>query len=251
MLKTQNDFAKDPVNNGDDLIYPSIFSHTKADGVFTDGSRGLKIQDVLNPAKPIFMPVQKHTDTIVVLRKGSSLPTPDTVADAVITDRGDIITGVQSADCVPILVYDKKRKVTGAIHAGWKGTSKGILSGVLSRFFSEFESDASDILIAIGPSIKGCCYEVGDEVIRAVLNASGEGDYIYTQLTGGKHIDLSAANKLQALRLGINSENIWISPDCTYCTGRYHSYRRAQKQNTATTGRQGAFITLSSSDDAD
>ncbi|MBF0466277.1 MAG: peptidoglycan editing factor PgeF [Nitrospirae bacterium] len=246
MLRTQNE----SVNNGYDLIYPEIFRHNEAEGFFTDGSRGLKIQDVADSSKPLYMPLQKHTDVVVVLRKGSSLPTPGTVADAVITDRDDIITGVQSADCVPILVFDRKRRVTGSIHAGWRGTAKGILSNVLRQFFSEFKSDAADVLIAIGPSIRGCCYEVGEEVISAVISASGEGDYIYTQPTGGKHIDLSVANKLQALRLGVNPENIWISPDCTYCVSKYHSYRRAQKQNTVTTGRQGAFITFSTCGDA-
>jgi hypothetical protein len=237
-------------NNRDNLIYPEIFRHCEVEAFFTDSSTGLEIQEVIKPEKTLFMPVQRHTDAIVVLRRNTSLPPPDTVADAVITDREDVITGVQSADCVPILAFDKTRKVTASVHAGWRGTAQGIFSSVLKRFFSEFKSDAADILIAIGPSIRGCCYEVGAEVVDAVTAATGDGDYIFTQNSGGRHIDLSAANKIQAVRLGVNPQNIWISPDCTCCGTVYHSYRRAQKQNVATTGRQGAFITLSYGDAA-
>ncbi|MEO5357413.1 MAG: peptidoglycan editing factor PgeF [Nitrospirae bacterium YQR-1] len=246
LLRTQNELTSQRGDNN--LIYPEIFKHCEVEAFFTDGGMGLKVQEVFKPSKALFMPVQRHTDTIVVLRKNTSLPPPDTVADAVISDREDVVTGVQSADCVPILVFDKARKVTASVHAGWRGTAQEILGGVLGRFFSEFKSDAADIVMALGPSIRSCCYEVGDEVIAAVSEATGEGDYVCIQSAGGKHIDLSTANKIQAVSLGVNPENIWISPECTCCVSRYHSYRRSQKQNIATTGRQGAFITISYGD---
>jgi len=101
-----------------------------------------------------------------------------------------------------------------------------------------FSSSPSEIVIAMGPSIRRCCYEVGYEVLEAVRQATGEGDYFVTR--GERYyLDLSAANQYQALSDGILKENIWISGDCTHCLpDMYYSHRFAK----GPTGRQGGFI---------
>lgn len=194
----------------------------------------------------IYLPVQKHTDTVVVPDAGLS----PAIADAVVTNRKDILIGVQVADCVPILLYDSRRHVIGAVHAGWRGTAAGILRKTIRTFMERFSGDPRDILMAIGPSIKSCCYEVDPDVAHAVAKASGHEDTIpgarireeYIRKKGAKyHVDLPLANRHQALAEGLRQENIWITQDCTFCNpAKYCSYRYAK----GTTCRQGGFIRL-------
>jgi copper oxidase (laccase) domain-containing protein len=92
--------------------------------------------------------------------------------------------------------------------------------------------------VAIGPSIKGCSYEVDYEVNEAVIKATGEGDY-YSCKGETYFLDLPSANRYQTLSLGVPEENIWISDECTYCNpDKFYSYRYAR----GSTGRQAAFI---------
>lgn len=145
----------------------------------------------------IYLPIQKHTDKVMVI--GSSLE--PVIADAVITKQKGLFIGVRVADCVPILLCDPEKQVVAAVHAGWRGTAQAILKKTLQTFYETFFSNPADILVAIGPSIRQCCYEVDGEVIRAVCLATGNGDYVKT--TGDKfHLDLAAANQLQALTMG-------------------------------------------------
>jgi copper oxidase (laccase) domain-containing protein len=102
-----------------------------------------------------------------------------------------------------------------------------------------FGSSAADITVALGPSIRWKCYHVGHEVKDAVSKATGRGKY-FIKISEGKYcIDLSSANILQMLSMGIPRKNIWSSDDCTYCNpDKYYSYR----YNKDRTGRQGGFI---------
>ncbi len=208
---------------------------------FTDKAVGIDKTTVLqlgNKDSKIYMPIQKHTNTVNIITD----MTP-AVADSVITQRSDIGLGVQVADCVPILLYDKKNGTMAAVHAGWRGTATGILINTINTFYDTFKSHPQDILIAIGPSIKGCCYEVGEEVVEAInqINSISCNDAgsCHTKNNGKWHTDLASVNVLQAKSLGIDTSNIWISNDCTYhMPERYYSYR---KQN-GHKGRQGAFI---------
>jgi YfiH family protein len=182
----------------------------------------------------LFLPLQKHTNRIHVLRSGIER----VIADAVITDRKGVLIGVQVADCVPVLLLDSRRFIAGAVHAGWRGTASGILKKTVEKMGEQFSSSPDDIRVAIGPSIRGCCYEVGDDVASAVEEVTGEGSYHV--LRGGRSfIDLSSANMMQAISSGIPGGNIWKAMECTRCSpDRFYSYRHAR----GATGRQGGFI---------
>jgi hypothetical protein len=160
------------------------------------------------------------------------------IGDAVITDRQGVLIGVQGADCVPILLYDRRTRATGAIHAGWRGTAAEITRKTIAAMGERFSLSPSDITMAVGPAIRQCCYEVGYEVLDAVKKVTGPGDYFAAK--GDKYyLDLPAANRHQALASGVLPENIWMSEDCTCCeSGRFYSYRFAK----GPTGRQGGFI---------
>jgi len=184
----------------------------------------------------IYLPIQKHTNIIHIL--GPDLK--PVVADAVVTDRRNVLIGVLVADCVPMLLYDNIRGIIGAVHAGWRGTARQIIKETVRTMQERFGSISADILVAIGPSIRKCSYEVDGDVSQAVQEATGEGDYYRRQ--GNKYfIDLSSANRIQALHTGVLSKNIWQSDECTFCKPeKYYSYRYSK----GLSGRQGGFIGL-------
>jgi YfiH family protein len=181
----------------------------------------------------IYLPVQKHTNRIQVLKAD----TVHEIADAVVTGRREIFIGILVADCVPILLFDE-RGVIGAVHAGWRGTAKRILKKTILVMQKEFNCVPEDIRMAIGPSIRPCCYEVDEDVKESVQRAAGEG--VCCRQEGNKYrVDLSSANRVQALSMRISPENIWQSEECTFCSPeRFYSYRYSKGSN----GRQGGFI---------
>lgn len=222
----------------DRLICPDIFDGC-AKAFFTRKSLGAdieKISRILSIKKEnVFLPVQRHTDKVLVI----DLNFKSMIADAVVTKNRDILIGVQVADCVPILLFDRKNSIIGAVHAGWRGTAARIVKKTIKSMFECFSSSPQDIIIALGPSIRWDCYDVDLEVKDAIYKATGNGKY-YIEKSEGKYcVDLSSANIYQALSMGIPEENIWSSNECTYCSpDEYHSYRYCKD----CTGRQGGFI---------
>lgn len=222
------------------LIFPPIFEGLNVQGFFTMKAvnGNLEVMSSLTniPVSRFYHPIQKHTDRIIVLADNMERK----VADAVITLRTDVLIGVDVADCVPILIYDKRTHATGAVHAGWRGTAAMIIKKTIIKMAEEFGSSSSDILVALGPAIKGCCYEVGVEVIEAVQKATGKGNYCKKK--SQKYLlDLQLANMYQAVSVGIPLENIWLSEYCTFChPDKFFSYRYAKGK----TGRQSGYIGL-------
>ena len=219
-------------------VIPPVFSGYPVKAFFTTkdsgGDRNAAAEIAGVPPDSVYLPVQKHTDRILVLEHDME----PKVADGVVTAVRGVLVGVQVADCVPVLLYDRKRQVVGAVHAGWRGTAAGILREAIGVIGKRFLSSGPDMLVAIGPSIRQCCYEVGREAAEAVIRATGDGDYC--RVNGEKYfLSLQAANMRQAISAGVLPENIWMSGDCTFCLpGRYYSYRFAK----GTTGRQAGFI---------
>ncbi len=219
------------------VVIPPIFNGSRSTAFFTtkaSGSLEFGVQNSELKDSVIYLPIQKHTDKVLVL----DYDLEPKVADAVITDRKGILIGVQTADCAPVLLYDIKRRIAGAVHAGWRGTAAGILRNTIQAMTDRFYSSPADILIAIGTGIRWCCYNVGYEVIEAVSRATGEGEYFIKR--GEKYcLDLPTANKYQALSSGVPADNIWMSGECTSCLPeKYYSYRHAK----GATGRQCGFI---------
>jgi polyphenol oxidase len=159
--------------------------------------------------------------------------------DAVITNLKGICIGIKTADCVPILLFDQKRKVIAAIHAGWRGTVQNIASLAVKRMISEFNSDPADIIAGIGPSIGPEVYEVGKEVWTQF-------DQQYIQPNGShtgdkRLLDLWKANQDQLIGAGIPSNQIELAGLCTYLNpGTFFSARR----DGAETGRMATGIML-------
>lgn len=138
--------------------------------------------------------------------------------DALVTDKQGYCLCVSTADCIPILLYDTRRKVIAAVHAGWRGTVAGILKRTLEVMEETYSTNAEDIIACIGPGISLQSFEVGDEVYDT-FSKSGFDMQKITQknkTTNKWHIDLWEANRLQLLEAGVLPEHIDLSGICTY-----------------------------------
>jgi|WetSurMetagenome_2_1015567.scaffolds.fasta_scaffold00239_11 polyphenol oxidase len=219
-------------------IVPDIFDGLPVSAFFTTRAFSCEVCSCMAQlnADYLYLPIQKHTGKVIIVDSGSE---PET-ADAVVTRRKGLAIGVRTADCVPILLYDREKGIAAAVHAGWRGTAEGILGNAVSVLCDSFSSSPGDIVMAVGPCIQGECYAVSGDVVRAVSGATGPGNY-FSDYEGSYYLDLPAANRLQALAKGVLPENIWLSGECTHCLSeKYHSYRRSGEA----AGRQVAYITI-------
>lgn len=220
------------------VLIPQI-SHDSVKAFFTQKTLGTETKTISKMVSidenRIILPIQKHTDTVLLIE--DSMQTE--IADAVVTAKKNVLIGVQTADCVPILLFDKEKLIIGAVHAGWRGTAKGIVKKTVGVMREKYRSSPEDIFAALGPSIRWNCYCVGPEVKEAIYQATGRGKYYRKNGSGTYSLDLSSANITQMMSLGIPDSNIWISDECTFCNPeRYYSYRYSKSYE----GNQGGFI---------
>jgi YfiH family protein len=151
--------------------------------------------------------------------------------DALTTNTPQILLGVKTADCVPVILGDERTGACAAIHAGWRGSLASIVRHTLERMTEEYDTHAGDVRAAIGPAALSCCYEVGSEVIEAFREKFSDADHLFTP-TRDNHarIDLHRANREQLIAAGVAPQNIHIAPLCTMCrTDLFFSYRREKK----------------------
>ncbi len=179
---------------------------------------------------------QFHSDVVQVF---DAAPNEPCRGDASATNCPGLLLGIQTADCVPILLVDSRKHVVAAVHAGWRGTLRRIATKTVGKMQMQFGTRPADLLAAIGPAIGGCCYEVGAEVAAEFKsqfpNASDWFDELRTgnepnplqwlnRLPPGhqpppKHLllDLRKANRAQLLEAGLRAQNIFVSDLCTAC----------------------------------
>jgi polyphenol oxidase len=159
--------------------------------------------------------------------------------DALITDRRNIAIGVFTADCVPVLIFDRVKQVIAAVHSGWKGTLDGITLNTVASLIREYDSKPEDLVAYIGPHNQSCCYEIGKDV----KNLFTSNDF-YNNLDvvhQGK-LNLKKCIEAQLMRSGVLSENIKSTNVCTFCNEKLqlYSYRKLKES----CGRMFSFIYL-------
>ncbi|WP_377889329.1 peptidoglycan editing factor PgeF [Alkalihalobacillus sp. R86527] len=160
--------------------------------------------------------------------------------DGLYTDERGIMLAALYADCVPLFFYSPSSERVGIAHAGWKGTTKDI-AGEMIRKWQEDGIDPKDILIAIGPSIGSCCYEVDDRVIASVIQVAFESKQFFTPNNNHTYqLDLKAVNKHLFLKAGVLEDNIFVSDYCTSCSNLFFSHR----SENGKTGRMMGYIGL-------
>ncbi len=143
--------------------------------------------------------------------------------DALVTDRPGLLVGVRTADCLPILMADCRRRVVAAVHAGWRGTVREVVCAALETMRSRYGTQAEDVEVAIGPGIGECHYEVGPEVAAQLAKYFPE----RTDLDRATRVDLAEANRRQLIAAGVPPSQVTSGGPCTYCLpAEFHSWRR-------------------------
>jgi len=185
---------------------------------------------------------QVHGNTVLCLDAKTLAAYKNPVeADAIITGLADTPIGILTADCAPILVYDPVKSAVGAIHAGWKGTVRGVVASTVKAMTDAFGSVPSDLRAAIGPHIRECCLRVGEEVRSEFASVFGVVDDLFHVDAQGLRLDLRAANVRQLVEAGLDIDQITTDAPCTAChTDLFYSYRKEGGR----TGRQLSFIMI-------
>ena len=186
--------------------------------------------------------------------------------DGMVSDVPGILLGVLTADCLPVILVDSKRRVVGVFHAGWRGTVKRIVEKGVGEMHRWFGSDPGDLKAAIGPGIRGCCYEVGPEVSSAFEAQFSYGSSLFretkernevnekypllfltarppghSELPKKTFLDLAEANRRQLIDAGVPAKNISDIGLCTFCRKDMFFSHRAEK---GVTGRMMAVVGL-------
>jgi YfiH family protein len=202
---------------------------------------------------------QVHSDLIHHL---NCAPEQPLAGDGIVTDTPGLVVVVQTADCLPVILVDRKRRAIGVFHAGWRGTVKRVVEKGVGEMRKEFGSDPRNLVAAIGPGVRGCCYDVGEEVrtkfeaqfayadklFREVkesdpvrekypllfLTARAPG---HSELPVKLFLDLVEANRRQLLDAGVLAKNIDTVAPCTACHTELLFSFRAEK---GVTGRMMA-----------
>jgi YfiH family protein len=204
---------------------------------------------------------QIHSDVIHAVRDASPSPL---AGDGLITGVPGLVVAIMTADCIPVLLVDARKKVVGAFHAGWRGTVKRIVEKGAGVLRHEYGSRPEDIHAVIGPGIGKCCYAVGEDVksdFESQFSYAGElfhevqqSDHVREKypllflnarapgrgyLGAALHLDLQKANRRQLQAAGVPEKQITTLEECTACdTGKFFSHR-AEKGRT---GRMMAAI---------
>ena len=200
------------------------------------------------PSNRFIRPYQVHgVDCLVVGREevAAGLPGSADVAnrvDCLLTAEPGIYLLMTFADCVPVLLFDRVRRVVGLVHAGWRGTLAGAPRRTLATMAERFGSRPEDVLVGIGPSIGPCHYEVGPEVVEATQRAfPGREDLLAARGGGKARLDLWRANAYQLQAAGVPEANVEVAGLCTVCRNDLLFSYRAGKGKT---GFHGAVIGL-------
>jgi len=180
---------------------------------------------------------QVHGDHIVDVTDGRLKEAGE--ADAMATDTEGIFLGVLTADCVPILFSARGRKVAAVAHAGWRGTLAGIAAKTVRHLRDRYNVDPGSVEAALGPSIGACCYEIGADVSKPLIEKWGRlAQKCLHSKDGKEFLDLRRLNQLVLEESGVPPQQIFQIGPCTSCAREdFFSYRRDKE-----TGRQISFI---------
>jgi polyphenol oxidase len=194
------------------------------------------------PGTPLMTLRQFHSNLLATVDAADAQRDRPWRGDGLMSAEPGLLLAIQTADCIPVLVADRKKRVVAAFHAGWRGTVKRIVELGVGRMRLEFGSRPADLIAAIGPGIGACCYSVGEEVLsefesqfsyaRELFREVFDSDPVktkypmlfLTQHAPGHspigptlHLDLIEANRRQLLDAGLRPRAIKIVGGCTNC----------------------------------
>lgn len=215
-------------------------------------------------ATPLLALKQFHSNLVVAATSADTGRQGPRRADGHITPHAGLLLAVQTADCIPVLVADRRQRIVAAFHAGWRGTVKRIVEAGVGRMRLTYGSRPADLIAAIGPGASACCYAVGEEVLSEFESQFSYGRELFhevfssdpvktrypmlflTQRAPGHsstgpslHVDLIEANRRQLLDCGLSPRSIQVVGGCTQCQGNFFFSHRASHGHT---GRMMAVI---------
>lgn len=167
----------------------------------------------------LVIPRQTHSAEVAVIDAGN-LNDDFNGVDALVTRERALALAVNTADCLPLLMADAVNGVVAAVHSGWRGTVSGIAVRAVERMLA-LGADVAEIRVAVGPSICGGCFEVGDEVVarfRDRWNSPGVILDSYRASTGKSHVDLWQACRESLVSVGVRQCNVAPPPGCSCCS---------------------------------
>ena len=162
--------------------------------------------------------------------------------DALITNLNNVAIGVLTADCVPILIYDKKLKIISAIHAGWRGIYKQVIYKVIN-FFIKKGSDVSNLIVSIGPCITQKNYEVKKNFVTKFMKKDKKSLLFFKKVKNKTYFSLNKYILYQLKKLGIKNSEI-INKDTFDANNNFFSSRRSIIKKEIDYGRNISIIML-------
>lgn len=217
-----------------------------------------------NSATPLVTVRQFHSSFVLCAGQFEAQLKQPRKADGLMTGEPGLLLAVMTADCIPVLIADRRRRVVAAFHAGWRGTVKRIVESGIGRMRLHFGSRPDDLVAAIGPGIGACCYAVGEEVQAAFESQFAYARNLFAEVYDpdpvrlkypmlflnqrapghaapmmSLHLNLVEANRRQLIDAGLRPSCIHSLGACTSChTGRFFSHRAEHGR----TGRMMAVI---------
>ena len=196
-------------------------------------------------ARAVVTVAQVHGAAVSVVRRGVPAPGSPAQADALVSDDPDVAIAVRAADCVPLLMADRVSAAVAAVHAGWRGTASRAATAALNGLMREFGTRPADVVVAIGPSIGPCCYEVGSELVDAFAAAGHErylidrwftatppprGEFRAGRDAPALRLDVAGSNRDQLILAGIPEDQIYAAGLCTAMHRDILTSYRAEKE---------------------
>lgn len=204
-----------------------------------------------DPEFPTVTLRQIHSSLIRCVTVKDACAEASSPGDGIMTNKRGLLLAIQTADCIPVLIADRKKRGIAAFHAGWRGTLKRIVENGVGRMRLEFGSKPKDLVAAIGPGIGQCCYAVGEDIRSEFLSQFTYAEELFcdvydsdpvrekypllfmtarapghSNIGPSLHLDLVEANRRQLIDAGLSPGAISILGECTSCRAdRYFSYR--------------------------
>lgn len=223
---------KNPIDNNDD--FNMGFSGSDYDDVI-EKRRILANKIGINPNDFVFQ-TQVHGNNYSIVDKGAGFFDKDSAIkdnDILITNQKKLAIVTRSADCTPVVLYDKKNQVLSVIHSGRKGTFLHASVCALKAMQNNFSSLAKDIIVAIGPAICQKCYQVDKSMGQEFLN-EGFNESCISFSDDKAYLDLKKIIYFDLIANGVLPQNIQVSDYCTSCNNDlFYSYRKGDKQRFA------------------
>ena len=197
---------------------------------------------------------QAHTDKVLVINKENEKDYEFSKLnkeeyDGYVVDKPGIATLITTADCNPIIIYDKAKNVVANVHAGWKGVINRIYINAIKLMQEKYESQVEDLVICIGPSIRKCCFTSQEDSFKEKFTSVFEyaEDYLeYEEDNVTFHIDLIKILKHEFKNVGVDESQIHVAPICTRCsTDDFFSYRYAVQNKFKDYGTMATIVELS------